>query len=172
MSERTEIVHRNEPEDNGQPGRAVLVRPEGWAGRLICPPGVPMEQWQCVLPPMDERARRALCVNASLGVDVNIDKGAGEIVWTLAGVIAGWQHRDDPKRGPSDYSWLVLFDPDGRTLGSSSPILSHHIAAIIEAFPDICSRPLLVGLKYRNTKDGERSYHVARVLGEAPVIQE
>lgn len=156
------------------PSRAVVTfagRPVTHPGpaRLIVPIGTAVGDWPASWDTRTEEGRVRLW-NVFQGTDLNLDKATESVELDVEHVAAGWLDAREEERQGEAYNWLVLIAPDGKTFGTSSPVVAHAIASLAEVWPGFPNaKPMRVRIGWRTNRARTARYHFVQLVGSCPV---
>jgi hypothetical protein len=80
--------------------------------------------------------------------------------------IALWVEGADESTGePTSYPWLVLIDPDGGQIGTSSPVVAHQLADLLDMVQaGLLSLPVMVRITPTRSKRKGQVYHSLSIV--------
>jgi Phage Single-stranded DNA-binding protein len=110
-----------------------------------------------------EGARKAFNARTSASLAPSTD---GTMTIQMADWIALWVEGIDEATGePASYPWLVLIDPDGGQIGTSSPVVAHQLADLLDMVQaGLLALPITVRITPTRSKKRGQVYHSLSIV--------
>jgi hypothetical protein len=155
----------DEPDDQGDVSHGDIIPAPMAQGRWIVPYGTPADQWPTTLPV--GVARAVAMLNALNTPDLELPDD-GCLSLSVMHLIAHPVERLDEESGElRQYSRLVIIDPEGRTFATTSVVVAHRVAALVDLVrAGMLKLPVRAEIRARKNRARTRTYHELRILAQ------